>query len=176
MTLDDNSGAGPNYFPNSFDGPTENKTQGGPAQQSDGFAARYDHNEGSGNDDHYTQPGNLFRLSKPEARKDLITNIGAAMSGIEGTRRDLITQRQPCHWFRADIRWGIAKGFGIEAKMPTRYLPEPSLAVSVENLKNMKKPFRLLETAFCRPLPQWSWPRDARTHERFYSSFGVSRR
>ena len=76
MALGNNGGAGPNYFPNSFDGPVEDKTQGEPAQQLDGFAARYDRNEGPGNGDHYTQ-------------------------------------RQLCHWFRADIRLGmaVARGF-----------------------------------------------------------------
>ena len=135
MDLGDNSGAGPNYFPNSFDSLVEDKIQGGPAQQPNGFAAHYDRNEGSGNDDHYTQPGKLFRLSKPEARKDLIISIGAAISGIEGPEEDLITQHQPCHWFHADIGWGmvVTKGLGVKAKMPTQYLPEPSLAVSVEN-------------------------------------------
>ena len=89
----------------------------------DGFAARYDRNEGPGNDDHYTQPGNLFRLLKPLAQQDLIHNIVGAMSGIAGPKKDLITQRQLCHWFRADIRLGmaVAKGLGVDVEMPMEH-------------------------------------------------------
>ncbi|MCO4292838.1 hypothetical protein NF867_08200 [Solitalea sp. MAHUQ-68] len=35
-------------------------------------------------DDHYTQPGNLFRLISDEAKKNAIRNITGAISGIEG--------------------------------------------------------------------------------------------
>ena len=31
------------------------------------------------------------------------------MSGISGPKRDLIVNRQLCHWFRADMNLGIPK-------------------------------------------------------------------
>ncbi|WP_046244021.1 catalase [Hymenobacter terrenus] len=87
MALGDNGGPGPNYFPNSFDGPIEDKTVAEPIQELDGFAARYDRNEGPGNDDHYTQAGNLFRLLDAQDQRNLIDNVVGAMSGIEGPKK-----------------------------------------------------------------------------------------
>jgi catalase len=129
MALGDNGGPGPNYFPNSFDGPMEDKTVGEPAEELDGLADRYDRNVGPGEDDHYTQPGNLFRLLDAQAQRNLINNIVGSMSGIEGPKKDLIIQRQLCHWFRADIRLGmaIAKGLGVDVEMPTQH-PQPAEA------------------------------------------------
>nr|WP_316934351.1 catalase-related domain-containing protein [Hymenobacter sp. AT01-02] len=130
MALGDNGGPGPNYFPNSFDGPVEDKTVGEPDQELDGlFADRFDRNVGPGDDDHYTQPGNLFRLLDAQAQRNLIDNIVGSMSGIEGPKKDLIMQRQLCHWFRADIRLGmaIAKGLGVDVEMPTQH-PQPAEA------------------------------------------------
>jgi catalase len=73
-----------------------------------------------GENDHYTQPGNLFRLMTPEAKKNTIQNIMGAMSGIEGPKKDEIINRQLCHWFRADIQLGmaIAQGLGVTVEMP----------------------------------------------------------
>ncbi|RPD49492.1 catalase [Hymenobacter sediminis] len=130
MALGDNGGPGPNYFPNSFDGPVEDKTVGEPDQELDGlFADRFDRNVGPGDDDHYTQPGNLFRLLDAQAQRNLIDNIVGSMSGIEGPKKDLIIQRQLCHWFRADIRLGmaIAKGLGVDVEIPTQH-PQPAVA------------------------------------------------
>ena len=41
------------------------------------------------------------------------------------------TQPQLCHWFRAEICWGVAgaKGQGVEPEIPVQHLPEPWLAV-----------------------------------------------
>ena len=38
------------------------------------------------------------------------------MSGIEGPKKDLIINRQLCHWFRvnASLGKGIAAGLGVE--------------------------------------------------------------
>ncbi|WP_347158110.1 catalase-related domain-containing protein [Pontibacter chitinilyticus] len=75
----------------------------------------FDRND-AGENDHYTQPGNLFRLVTPEQKTATIQNIVNAMSGINGPKRAEIINRQLCHFFRADISLGlrIAQGLGID--------------------------------------------------------------
>ncbi|MBC8151967.1 MAG: catalase [Bacteroidetes bacterium] len=66
--------------------------------------------------DHYSQPGDLYReVMTVDERKRLIRNIVSAMNGIGGPERDLIINRQFCHWFRCDITLGmaIAQGLGL---------------------------------------------------------------
>ncbi len=120
MALDDNGGGGPNYFPNSFGGPQEDRTMREPAHALTGLATRHDRNTGPGDDDHYTQPGNLYRLLDAGVKRRLIENIVGAMSGIAGPKRNDIIQRQLCHWFRADIGLGmaVAQGLGVAVEVP----------------------------------------------------------
>lgn len=48
-------------------------------------------------------------------RENLVSNIVGAMSGISGPKRDLIINRQLCHFFRANVElgMGVAKGLGV---------------------------------------------------------------
>ena len=75
-----------------------------------GFAERFD-KEYPGNDN-YTQPGNLFRLMKPDDREHLIGNIVEHMRPV---RRE-IQIRQIRHFYKADPAYGegVAAGLGIE--------------------------------------------------------------
>ena len=115
MRTDGNGGAKPNYFPNSFDNIVEDESYKQPSWQLEDSVADFYERNGPGEDDHYTQPGNLFRLMTPEARKNTIANIVGAMSGISGPKKELIINRQLCHWFRADMTlgMGIANGLGL---------------------------------------------------------------
>ena len=47
---------------------------------------------------------------------ETVNNIVGAMSGITGPKRDLIINRQLCHWFRASIDLGtrVAAGLGVD--------------------------------------------------------------
>ncbi|UYZ58189.1 catalase [Hymenobacter latericus] len=130
MALGDNGGAGPNYFPNSFGGPQEDRTVGEPAEHLSGLAARHDRNA-PGEDDHYTQPGNLYRLLDLGAQQRLVQNIVGAMSGISSPKRDEIINRQLCHFFRADLGLGmaIAQGLGVNISMPAHHAPAESTTV-----------------------------------------------
>lgn len=124
MAFDDNGGAGPNYFPNSFGGPAEDPTASEPAERlPDTLAARYDRNHGPGDDDHYTQPAALWRLLDAGAQARLVENIVGSMQGIDGDKRELIIQRQLCHFFRADIGLGmrVANGLGVAVAMPAAH-------------------------------------------------------
>jgi len=49
-----------------------------------------------------------------DEKQELIKNIAGAMSGIEGPKRELIVNRQLCHWFRADIGLGMAVAKGLQ--------------------------------------------------------------
>jgi catalase len=117
MRVDGNGGSGPNYFPNSFDDIVADPAYKEPSWDlGTGLANWYDRNA-EGENDHYTQPGNLYRLMSEDQKHDLINNIVHAMSGINGPKKELITNRQLCHWFRADIGLGMAVAKGLQLDM-----------------------------------------------------------
>ncbi len=111
MRFDGNSGAAPNYEPNSFGGPVQNAEYAEPALKISGDAARYDHRVG--NDD-YTQAGNLFRLMNKDEQARLIENIAGAMKSVTAT----IQQRQLVHFYKADPAYGngVAVALGVAFK------------------------------------------------------------
>lgn len=121
MRVDGNQGRAENYYPNSFDDiEVDQNYKLKPPAIVDDEAAWYDRNapEG-GDDDHYTQPGNLYRIMDDKAKTDLVQNTVGEMSGIEGPKKDEITQRQLKHWSKADKELGqkIADGLGMKIKM-----------------------------------------------------------
>ncbi|TDQ75191.1 catalase [Sphingobacterium yanglingense] len=125
MRVDGNGGSTPNYFPNSFDESREATEYAEPALLLDSaIADHYDRN--ANDDDHYTQPGDLYRLLDNEQKNHLVANIVGAMSGIEGPKRDEIVMRQLCHWFRADMNlgMGVAKGLGFSMDKLGEYMPK----------------------------------------------------
>lgn len=116
MRLDGNGGSAPNYFPNSFDAIYADKQYQEPAQDLHHSISDWFDRNGEAENDHYTQPGDLFRLMTPEDQQATIRNIVGAMRGISGEKRNLIINRQLCHFFRADISlgMGVARGLGID--------------------------------------------------------------
>lgn len=116
MRMDGNGGSKPNYFPNSFDDIQPDPGYKQPAETLENNIADWFDRNAEGENDHYTQPGNLFRLMDEEAKANTIRNIIGSMSGISGPKRDEIINRQLCHWFRADMNlgMGIAKGLYID--------------------------------------------------------------
>lgn len=126
MRTDGNGGANTNYFPNSFDDIVVDQSYKQPDWQlEDSIADWYDRNA-PGEDDHYTQPGDLFRLMTDSEKKNTINNIVGAMSGISGPKKDLIINRQLCHWFRADVKlgMGIASGLGLSMDSLSDMMPK----------------------------------------------------
>jgi catalase len=121
MRVDGNSGSAPNYFPNSFDDIATGQSYKEPPIQIESTLADWYDRNAPGEDDHYTQPGNLFRNAMTdEDRKHLVHNIVQAMSGISGPKRGEIINRQLCHFFRADADLGsrVAAGLGVKIEMP----------------------------------------------------------
>ncbi|QJW89741.1 catalase [Spirosoma taeanense] len=126
MRVDGNGGRNPNYFPNSFDNIVADESYKQPSWElNDSLAGWYDRNA-PGENDHYTQPGNLWRLMTPEQKINTVSNIVGAMSGIEGPKRDQIINLQLCHWFRADLSLGmaVAQGLGISMENLQGAMPQ----------------------------------------------------
>jgi len=129
MRVDGNADGSPNYFPNSFDQiKPDEKYKGIPMELDTHLADWYDRNA-PGENDHYTQPGIFYRdVLTDYDKKNLVSNIVGAMSGISGPKKDEIINRQLCHFFRADISLGmaIAKGLGVDAEqaMPKQHSKE----------------------------------------------------
>jgi catalase len=126
MRVDGNGGAQPNYSPNSFDYIVEDQSYKQPGLELESTMADWYDRNAQGEDDHYSQPGNLFRILSPEQKVNTIHNIVGAMSGISGPKKDLIINRQLCHWFRADIQlgMGIASGLGLNMENLTEMMPK----------------------------------------------------
>ena len=118
MRVDGNGGSNPNYFPNSFDDIKIDESTKEPAWQLDSSVADWYDRNAEGEDDHFTQPGNLFRLMSAADRQNTINNIVGAMSGIGTEKREEIVNRQLCHFFRADanLGLGVAKGLGVNVE------------------------------------------------------------
>ncbi len=118
MSIDGNGGDSPNYFPNSFDNITTDKSYKEPPLQMDGnLADTYDRNEND--DDHFTQPGDLFRKVMTEGeQKNTILNIINSMSGISSSKRDEIIERQLLLFEKVDndLALRIAQGLNFNFK------------------------------------------------------------
>jgi catalase len=116
MQVSDNGGANVNYRPNSFDDIVVDETYKEPPMQLDPATADwFDRNEND--NDHYTQPGLLYRNAMNEQdRINLASNIAGSMKDITGAKREEIINRQLCHFFRADAQLGmsVAQNLGIK--------------------------------------------------------------
>ncbi len=109
MVYGDNGGNSPNYEPNSFGGPKEDRRyKERPTTYASATVERYDHRELDG--DYYTQPGNLFRLLTPDAQQRLVSNIAGSLGKVEKRIQDL----QINHFYKCDPKYGegVAKAIG----------------------------------------------------------------
>ena len=118
MSVEGNGGPAPNYFPNSFDDIVANMIYKEASMKLDStLADYYDRNEND--DDHFTQPGTLFRkVMNDQEKQNTINNFVSAMSGIAGPKKKEIIERQLGHFYKADKELAIkvAKGLGVKYK------------------------------------------------------------
>ncbi|MBN2610642.1 MAG: catalase [Bacteroidales bacterium] len=118
MRTDSNGDDKPNYAPNSFDDIVADKSYKDPPQKMDSeWADYFDRNEND--DDHFTQPGMLFRkVMAEQERANTISNIVGSMSGITGPKREEIIQRQLQHFYKADkeLAQKVAEGLKVNFK------------------------------------------------------------
>ena len=126
MNVTGNGENNPNYYPNSFDSIEADKSYKEPAVELDSLIAdRYDRNEND--DDHFTQPGMLFRkVMTEEQRESTITNFVGSMKGISGEKRDEIIKRQLIHFYKADKELAAKVAEGLSFTFHPEYLPELS--------------------------------------------------
>lgn len=119
MRVDGNQGSKPNYWPNSFDDIEADEAYKLRPEELDSKQAAWFDRNAPGEDDHYTQPGNLYRdVMNDDQKTELVNNIVGSMSGITGPKRDEIINRQLCHWFRADMGLGqrVAEGLNVNVE------------------------------------------------------------
>lgn len=130
MRTDSNSGGGPNYWPNSFNGPEPDISVKEPSIEISGIADRYKYSHP--NDD-FVQPGNLYRdVMKAQDRENLAGNICNHLGGAQKR----IQLRQTALFFKADPDYGrhVAKGLKLDIK-------------EIENLANMSDDERMKATS-----------------------------
>lgn len=118
MRVDDNGGSKPNYFPNSFDTFYADQSYKEPTWELESTMADWYDRNAEGDDDHYSQPALFFnKVLNDYDRHNLVHNIVGAMKGISGEKRDLIINRQLCHFFRCDVNLGIAVARGLDVNV-----------------------------------------------------------
>lgn len=115
MRFDDNGGIGPNYDPNSFGGPKQDKRYVERSYSFTGTMGRYDHRV---DDDYYSQPGVLFRLMSKAQQQLLISNIVNSMKSVPKE----VQLRQIAHFRKADRAYGdgVAAGLGVDVEVAAR--------------------------------------------------------
>jgi catalase len=123
MRFDDNFGALPNYEPNSFGGPKEDRIYQDRALRLSGeAAARYDHREG--NDD-YAQVGVFYRKVLDEGAKDrLCQNIAQSL----GQTPERVQQLQLSHFEKADPDYRARVEKFLQANERPEYAHTPNEA------------------------------------------------
>lgn len=114
MSVTGNGEDNPNYYPNSFDDIEADENYKDPGMKLDSDMADYfDRNEGD--DDHFTQPGDLFRkVMTKQQQQNTISNIVAGMSGICGEKRDEIIKRQLELFYKVDKDLALKVAEGLK--------------------------------------------------------------
>ena len=116
MRVDENGGSNPNYFPNSFDNINPDPAYKQPSWELDSNIADWFDRNGEGENDHFSQPGEFYRnILDEQGKKNLVSNLVGTLKNVSGEKKSEILNRQLCHFFRADIGFGmaIAQGLGI---------------------------------------------------------------
>jgi catalase len=112
MRTDSNGGAGPNYWPNSLNGPAPDISAKEPAFDVSGMADRYPF---SHPDNDFVQAGDLYRkVMTDKDRENLVGNIVDHL----GKAQKRLQLRQAALLFKADGDYGrrVAKGLGLDVK------------------------------------------------------------
>jgi len=112
MRTDGNAGGGPNYYPNTFQGPQPMPEAAQPPFEVSGMAARHPYTHP--NDD-FVQAGDLYRkVMTDEDRDHLIGNIVAHL----GNARKRLQLRQAALFTKADPEYGrrVAEGLGLDVQ------------------------------------------------------------
>ncbi len=119
MAINGNGEDSPNYFPNSFDEVYIDASYKEPAMPLDSVLADWYDRNAEGENDHYSQPALFYNKTLNDYdRHNLVSNIVGSMKGINGPKKELIVNRQLCHFFRTDVKLGlaVAKGLNVDVE------------------------------------------------------------
>ncbi|MDI7863519.1 catalase [Rhizobiaceae bacterium n13] len=108
MRTDGNMGSTLHYYPNSYSEWEVHPDLVEPPLPVEGYAAHYDHRL---EDDHFEQPGNLFRLMSAKQQQVLFENTARAIAGADRH----IQERHVTNCAKADPRYGagVAAAIGL---------------------------------------------------------------
>ena len=112
MRTDNNLGGGPNYWPNSFDGPAPDPKAKEPEFEVKAAVGRRPYPK---TEDDFVQPGNLYRdVMDDTAREHLVGNIVGHLGGAQ----ERIQYRQAALFLKADKEYGtrVAEGLKLDTK------------------------------------------------------------
>jgi catalase len=99
MRTDDNFGAAPNYFPNSFGGPAPGRAVAAPPDPPSALPGPLAQAE-----DHFKQPGELYRrVLSAAGRAQLVENLAGSL----GLAIEPIRYRQAALFYRTDAGFGV---------------------------------------------------------------------
>lgn len=111
MRTDGNLGRTPTYFPNSLDEWIDQPDLNEPPLQIAGAAAHWDHRV---DDDHYQQPGDLFRKMNAIQRQILFDNTARAVGGAAVH----IQERHVANCTKADPEYGAGVAAALRRMRP----------------------------------------------------------
>lgn len=108
MRVDGNAGGTLSYAPNSEGEWQDSSSAGEPPMPLGGFVEHWDHRQ---DDDHFAQPGALFRLMTSDAQHRLFDNTARAMGNANRT----IKERHVANCTKADPAYGlgVARALGL---------------------------------------------------------------
>lgn len=109
MRVDGNHGSTLGYEPNSYGEWQEQQDFSEPPLKIDGDAAHWNHYDDS--DDHFSQPGNLFRLMNSEQQQVLFCNTARAMG--DAPREIKVRHAQNCYLADPAYGEGVAKEMNL---------------------------------------------------------------
>lgn len=115
MRMDGNGGGSVNYEPNSYDdAPKESPEDQHVSYDVSGSAQAVPYND----DDHYTQPGDLYRMMDEGERRRLVENFVDHMKSVDQE----IQERQIKIFYKADPEWGkrVAEGLGLDVSVGSK--------------------------------------------------------
>ena len=100
MRVDGNGGSGPNYEPNSLNGPAQVGSAAAPHPAN--YSGNIERAVVPLTDDDFVQAGNLYRILSPADKANLVSNIANHLKNA----KKQFQQRQLAHFKRADAEYG----------------------------------------------------------------------
>lgn len=112
ICVDGNGGSGPNYYPNSMNGPEPDISFNPPAIE---VQAVIDRHTRPIEDVDFVQAGELYRrVLDDDAKANLVSNI----AGHLGNAKERIQYRQTALFYKCDVEYGmrVAKSLGLDVE------------------------------------------------------------